>query len=496
MQKKKILKRLKYANAASAVVDSSNKNKRGKRSAAAQDSDSLLENVWSTCGNDYSSAGQLLFESLLLGSVKPAQFFSEYHEKKPLVQVNAKPSTNPFASLVQSKQLPALLNSGKLSTQTCALIKCNAEDATRTTKPYSSQTWESLIPASYTVHMSFAAQTNDSLFKLQTLLEAYFTNVTVAVDVVWCNGAEEQQSTLPHYLAADVYLLQCEGTRTWVVYEPDDSELFPVLPTAVGSTDFHASELTGLQRTEYTLNQGDVLYIPRGFVFHDTLSASSSLHIQLSVGVLTKGNLLQRAVSKLVETAHQRNVELRKSLPSAIASQFGLQFMDEDMLKPKREQFQLEMLQLVKKTISLADIDLDSAMDELQGEWMFSRQAPKLEDEDDEEEEEEPPALRMDSELEVTVVGAARIVLENGLAVVRHCMKNTRVFQEMQPRGLEFDLDDGPVLQAVLESTGPFEIKSLPAVLTQPGEQEEEFGGRVRVLQAMIAEGIVRVIKL
>ncbi|KAH9253484.1 hypothetical protein BASA81_008531 [Batrachochytrium salamandrivorans] len=489
---RKILKRSKYANAS--AIESGRK-KRGKGGKTNNAPESVLDTVWETCGNDFAAGGQHLFEQLVLGQgqVKSTQFFDEYYERKALFMPNTKPSANPFTMLLTSKELEEMLDSGKLCTQTCTVSKFT-EEGGRVNKPYSTQTWNGLFNREkYSVRLTRPTQVSDTLFKLHSLLEAYFANVTCGMNVYWT--PTDSQGFAPHYDDVDVYILQLEGTKLWTVYESDGSDLFPLLPTT-SSLDFHPDELTKLPSTQYELKPGDVLYLPRGFIHQASAMENTkhSLHITISTSFMTKGQLLQRAVTKLVEQAQARSVDLRRTVPRRIVSEFGLQFMDEESLKPKREQFQLEMLQILKKTVSLAEVDLDSALDELMGEWLHGRQGPQLEEED--EDNQDSIQLKMDSELEIKVLGSARISVENGLAVLRHCMKNTRVFQEVDPRGLEFDLDDGPVLQAVLESQGPFEVKSLPSVLCQPGEQEEEFGGRVRVLQAMLSEGILRVVKL
>jgi hypothetical protein len=60
---------------------------------------------------------------------------------------------------------------------------------------------------------------------------------------------------------------------------------------------------------------------------------------------------------------------------------------------------------------------------------------------------------------------------------------------------MEFDLDDGPVLQAVLELRGSVELKGFPSVMVNPGEDPEPDGGRIRVCQVMVREGVLKVVK-
>ena len=51
--------------------------------------------------------------------------------------------------------------------------------------------------------------------------------------------------------------------------------------------------------------------------------------------------------------------------------------------------------------------------------------------------------------------GIARLVLEDGKAVVYHCADNSRVFHENPLSPLEYEIDDGPALEQLLTTYEP-----------------------------------------
>lgn len=100
----------------------------------------------------------------------------------------------------------------------------------------------------------------------------------------------------PHYDSHCVFVLQISGTKKWKIYDR------PIInPT--NSKTFEASQLTNSDFTqEFTLQQGDIAYIPRGFI-HDAVSQSdSSLHITLGALALTWSDLLLDCVKLLSDS--------------------------------------------------------------------------------------------------------------------------------------------------------------------------------------------------
>jgi ribosomal protein L16 Arg81 hydroxylase len=107
------------------------------------------------------------------------------------------------------------------------------------------------------------------------------------------------QGLKTHYDTHDVFVLQTEGSKHWRLYQGP-------IPLPV----------RGQMYEEVDLQQGDLIYIPRGLM-HDAVSADSmSLHLTVGVNTFTWAALLLRAVESLI----QRDPRLRESLPPGFAS--------------------------------------------------------------------------------------------------------------------------------------------------------------------------------
>jgi hypothetical protein len=109
----------------------------------------------------------------------------------------------------------------------------------------------------------------------------------------------------PHYDNHDTFVLQIDGQKHWKLYDPIDS--FPVKRDA----SVPPSEDTLNLREEIVLQQGDALYLPRGFYHAAWTESLHSLHVTLSVFPCTWLDLLTRAAPL--------DAGLRESLPAGSA---------------------------------------------------------------------------------------------------------------------------------------------------------------------------------
>eukprot|EP00965_Chrysotila_dentata_P247353 6207694-Pleurochrysis_carterae.AAC.11 len=85
------------------------------------------------------------------------------------------------------------------------------------------------------------------------------------------------QGLAPHHDDVCVFILQTEGSKHWRVYEPLDGHALPRTP----SNDLPRNRL-GRCLLQVTLQQGDLLYLPRGFVHEAAADNSFSTHLTLS----------------------------------------------------------------------------------------------------------------------------------------------------------------------------------------------------------------------
>ena len=494
LAKKKLQKKEKYSKAfikstSNNVVAASDNNKTKKKIKKT-----FLSDAYSragVAGSDLYNAGKRLFEQVLVNNSE-AFFENIYEQQSLLISRN---DSNFFSEWLHSKELRALLDSNKITSDDATVTRWNGTN--RENKPFWKDSWETDFRNGWSIRLLRPQTELANLWRLCSLLEAYWGQ-SGGANIYWT--PKSTQGFAPHYDDVDVFIMQIEGKKRWFVYEPADDASFPALPLE-SSLDFLKSDLARLNQVhDVVLDPGDMLYLPRGFIHYaESLPDDDSLHITISMGSnkMTWSNLLEKAMLRAISIAKLSSTEMRASLPRGFESYMGAQFVDQKN-DIRRSALELQALELFRSTIVPA-LDVDAACDDLVGEFMHDRHRPALENEngdDDDEENVDVEKLRLKSVVELKVLGAARICVENGLAVVRHCMKNSRLYHEVDERGLEFDLDDAPTIEAILNSkNGPFSISNLPEVLVAEGEEPEEDGGRIRIVSMLLSENILRLVQ-
>jgi ribosomal protein L16 Arg81 hydroxylase len=109
----------------------------------------------------------------------------------------------------------------------------------------------------------------------------------------------------PHWDNHDVFIMQVLGSKHWKV-----EQTRRCLPMKNANIEEEGREMRG-EFHEFTLQQGDTCYIPRGVVHAAECGAEPSMHITLGIHPTTFDELLFSAIKLLVNA----DEELRLSLP-------------------------------------------------------------------------------------------------------------------------------------------------------------------------------------
>jgi hypothetical protein len=113
-----------------------------------------------------------------------------------------------------------------------------------------------------------------------------------------------------HYDTHDVFILQIAGSKNWRIYDS------PVELPARGRGYSTYKENPGALSDKFVLQQGDLLYMPRGW-YHEAISdESTSLHVTLGANSVTWSDFLFEAMA----TACLKDVSFRRSLPIGFAN--------------------------------------------------------------------------------------------------------------------------------------------------------------------------------
>lgn len=121
----------------------------------------------------------------------------------------------------------------------------------------------------YTVQLFRPQLYCDRLWSLLAALECRFDCLVGASVYLTPRGC---QGLAPHYDDVEVFILQTEGSKHWRVYAPRAGAELPSRPSA----DLPRSSL-GPTVLEATLQTGDLLYLPRGFV-HEVRQRRGTAH--------------------------------------------------------------------------------------------------------------------------------------------------------------------------------------------------------------------------
>ncbi|MEM1274231.1 MAG: cupin domain-containing protein [Pseudomonadota bacterium] len=117
------------------------------------------------------------------------------------------------------------------------------------------------------------------------------------------------QGFRPHYDSHDVFVLQIEGAKTWRIYDAP-------LPLPLSSQSFVAGAVQpGELSEEFTLEPGDMAYIPRGLVHDAVADAGTSLHVTTGLMFRTWAD----AVAEAARVMAGNYPEFRHALPPGYA---------------------------------------------------------------------------------------------------------------------------------------------------------------------------------
>jgi lysine-specific demethylase/histidyl-hydroxylase NO66 len=111
---------------------------------------------------------------------------------------------------------------------------------------------------------------SDQVWKLLSILEEKWNSMTTSRVQLTPKNA---QAFAPRYHEYDSFVLQIEGSKSWKIYPPlDEASTLPRYP----SGNLKQDEITK-PVLEVTLEEGDLLYFPRGFISQANTSKDVSI---------------------------------------------------------------------------------------------------------------------------------------------------------------------------------------------------------------------------
>ncbi|XP_013141669.1 PREDICTED: bifunctional lysine-specific demethylase and histidyl-hydroxylase NO66 [Papilio polytes] len=207
----------------------------------------------------------------------------------------------------------------------------------------------------------------------------------------------DSQGFAPHYDDIEAFILQAEGKKHWRIYRPlHKTESLP----RVSSKNFSEEEI-GHPVMEVTLQAGDMLYFPRGFIHQGvTIDGEHSLHVTISMYQKQSwADLFERMLPAALEVAINEESVFRQGLPFDIYENFGLVYSD--VTTPRRVEMEEYMKNLFHKVKSY--LSMDGAVDQICKRFQHDALPPVL----------------SDAEKACTVYADTDVMAENGKVINR-----------------------------------------------------------------------------
>jgi lysine-specific demethylase/histidyl-hydroxylase NO66 len=373
---------------------------------------------------------------------------------------------------------------------------------------------------------------SDSVHSLLSTLELEF-GCMVGSNAYLTPGGDFQ-GFAPHYDDVEAFILQLEGRKRWRVYPPPNkAETLP----RFSSRDYTEEDMEGTAPViDTVLGPGDILYMPRGWIHQAHTPPSQggggsegesghSLHLTASaMQQWAWADLLDIIMPEALEaaTASETSTSLRQGLPRNFVNYMGAMYdtsndddapgglkqadakrdeMDEDEceelirqrnMKRMQDKFCEEANKRIMRVCKEAMAMVNAGCDQIGKRFLSDRQPPALTPNEavltSEHREENGGKIWPNTMCRLARPGIARLVLEDGKAVLYHCADNSRVYHGAPLSPLEFEVDDAPALEMLLITTEPHWICVKDLI---HGDIED----KMEIAQSLYDEGILAILQ-
>lgn len=386
----------------------------------------------------------------LIAPVGERSFFSEYWEKKPLTIHRNRPAF--YASLFSIDAVDGILSSTDLRLPAFRLVKHGAE----------------LPPFDYTKDLPWGGSAFEGVVDVEKVLQHYREGATIVLQALhrnwqpiskFCRRLEKRftqsvqanayltpkrsQGFSPHYDTHDVFVLQVSGRKRWRLYNS------PIpLPHETQKFDSELSQV-GDCESEFDLEAGDLIYIPRGFIHEGLTTEIHSLHLTIAIPALTWVDVLSETIKSCVSQP-----EFRKSLPIGFAEQSEI---PEEIIREFKQSLQRFVLSL----------DVKSAFESVVEKYIGHSELDRL-------------GSLASEEITFGVDGGTRFARRADV-VRRIVIRNDRLYLMFGGKKVELPSFCAPAIDYIESISSAFCANDLPGEL--------DLDGRVVLLRRLFQEG-------
>lgn len=312
-----------------------------------------------SCDSALSSQRALAY---LLSPLTPSAFFATNFQAAPAL---LRAPARTFAPLLTIPSIKALVLSNTLAHGTdidvtrysassgrAALDLAGAADASD---------WARFESGACSIRLRRPQEHSEAIWALCSLLEGFFGTVVGANAYL---TPASSQGFAPHYDDIDAFICQVSGRKHWKVYAPRGDGC-DVLPRR-SSVDFSAEDMEGVELVyDEVLEEGDVLYLPRGTVHEASVGAwdEPSLHVTISAcQKVSWADFLKDTVAAAIDSAASECVKLRRNVPLGFTGYVGVGFAEADV--GRREKFDGSLRKALRMIAEKYPIDAAADMHE------------------------------------------------------------------------------------------------------------------------------------
>lgn len=232
----------------------------------------------------------------LISPVTQERFFKDYFEKKHIV-IEGNSNTK-FHHILNKNDIDDVLYSQRLTIPNARMANKNgeikAEDLVlENTRVLDVSKVIELYAEGATLILS---QLQDRLASLKMMCDNLSSEFGQRFQTnIYCTPGNASQGFNIHHDTHDVFILQIEGQKKWTIYESP-------IELAVKDQEFVLGEhIHGDIKDEFTLNAGDLLYIPRGLMHAAQTLDEKSIHITIGFMGYTWQDVLQDQLNILTQ---------------------------------------------------------------------------------------------------------------------------------------------------------------------------------------------------
>jgi lysine-specific demethylase/histidyl-hydroxylase NO66 len=368
-----------------------------------------------------------------------------------------------------------------------------------------------------TIRLLCPHQNSESTHSLLSTLELEWGCMVGANAYLTPPGASQGFS--PHYDDIDAYILQLEGKKHWKVYAPLNKQ--ETLPR-VSSSDYTEEDLKDVEPAlDVVLEAGDLLYLPRGWIHQACTLQEHSLHLTVSaMQQWAWVDYLELLIPQALGAAgaSEKSTSLREGLPRNFLDYMGavhdtpedpeelkvlakreqpageddatkrLQQQKDRMRALFMEEAKKRIMRVTKEAISM----MDAACDQIGKSFLSDRLPPALTPAEllltSENRSESGGKIWPNTMCRLVRPGIARLVLEDGKAVLYQCADNSRVYHGNPLSPLEFEMDDAPAIEAMVTTVEPHWIMVKDLI-------HDDIEDKMELAQALYDEGILAIMQ-